>query len=240
LEELLGEETIRRLIISLKTPKKWRAMDPIEIAQNLKILCEHFPQHEVARRLGISKKGTLWVYLRLVNLPEKVQELIKSGKIGQDTGYRISILKDPKEQEILADAIIKYRLNSNEVKGIVQNLKKRNPELPIEECIRLALKARPSITEEHIVVTKIGTDTLESLKKKSQTEGVKVEELLRKYLLELKFLSPQSVNSLKLFNRTVIMSLGKEDFRSFKNKAQEIKVKLENLIDTLIKRGLTS
>lgn len=238
MEELLGEETIRRLIISLKTPKKWRAMDPIEIAQNLKILCEHFPQHEVARRLGISKKGTLWVYLRLVNLPEKVQQLIRSGKIGQDTGYRISILKDPKEQEILADAVIKYRLSSDEVKGIVQNLKKRNPELPIEECIRLAVKARPSITEEHIVVTKIGTDTLESLKKKSQAEGVKVEELLRKYLLE--FLSPQSVNSLKLFNRTVIMSLGKEDFRLFRNKAQEIKVKLENLIDTLVKRGLTS
>ena len=178
------------------------------------------------------------MYLRLVNLPEKVQKSIKAGKIGQDTGYRITLLKDPKEQEILGDAVIKYHLSSGEVKGIVQNLKKRNPELPIEECIRLALKARPSIMEEHIIVTKIGTDTLESLKKKSRGEGVKVEELLKKSLVGL--LSPQSVNSLKLFNRTVILALGKEDFRLFRNKAQEIKVKLENLIDALVKRGLTS
>lgn len=238
MEELLGEETIRRLIISLKAPKKWRAMDPIEIAQNLKILCENFPRDEVARRLGINREGTLWVYLRLLNLPEKVQRDIKAGKIGQDTGYRISILKDPKEQEILADAVKKYHLRSGEVKGIVQNLKKRNPELPIEECIRLALKARPSITEEHIIVTKIGTGTLEALKKKSQKEGIKVEELLKKSLLEL--LSPQGVNSLKLINTTVLMSLGKEDFRLLKNKAQEINVKLENLIDVLVKRGLIS
>lgn len=238
MEKLLGEETIRRLIISLKTPRKWRAMDPIEIAQNVKILCEHFPREEVARRLGISKGGTLWVYLKLVNLPEKVQSYIKAGKIGQDTGYRISLLKDLKEQEILADAVMKHHLSSGEVKGIVQNLKKRNPELPIEECIRLTLKARPSITEEHIVITKMKTDTLESLKKESQREGIKVEELLKKSLSEL--LSPKSVNSLKLFNRTVIMSLGKDDFRLFRNKAQEINVKLENLLDALVKRGLTS
>ena len=124
------------------------------------------------------------------------------------------------------------------MKGIVQNLKKRNPELPIEECVRLALKARPSITEEHIIVTKIGPDTLELLKKKSQKEEIEVEELLKNSLLEL--LSPQSVNSLKLIKTTVIMSLGKEDFRLLRNKAQEIRVKLENLIDVLVKRGLTS
>ena len=238
MEKLLGKETIRRLLISLKTPKKWRAMDPIEIAQNLKILCEHFPRDEVARRLGISKGGTMWMYLRLLNLPENVQRLIKAGKIGQDTGYRISLLKDPKEQEVLADAVIKYHLSSGEAKGIVQNLKKRNPELPIAECINLALKARPSITEEHIIVTKIQTGTLELLKKKSQKEGVHVEEILKKSLLEL--LSQKSVSSLKLINTTIIMSLGKEDFRVFKNRAQEFKVKLENLIDVIVKRGLVA
>ena len=238
MEELVGEDTIKRLIISLKAPKKWRVMDPVEIAQNLKILCAHFPRDEVARRLGINKEGTLWVYLRLLNLPEKVQRDIKAGKIGMDSGYRISILKDPKEQEILADAITKYRLRSGEVKAIVQNLKRKNPELPIEECISLALKARPSITEEHIIVTRIGTDTLELLKKKSQKEDLHVEELLKKSLLEP--LALESISSLKLIDKTIIMSLGKEDFRLLKNKAQELKVKLENLIDVIVKRGLVA
>jgi len=236
LENLLSEETIKRLILSLKSRKAWRLMDPIEVARNLKILCEHMPQEEVASKLGISNKGTIWVFLRLLDLPEKVQEYVRTGKIGKDTAYRVSLLKDKREQEILADAVLKYNLSSLEVRGIAQSLKKRNPDLPIEECIRLTLRARPGVEEEHIIVTKIQNDTLEALEKKSKENGVPVETLVRKSMSEA--LPRVSIASLKLVGTTAVMSLGKEDFQLFKKKAEEKKIKLEDLVETLINKWM--
>lgn len=238
MEKLLGEENVKRLIVSLKAPAKWRIMNPIEIAENLKILCDNFSQDEVARRFGISKKGTLWVYLRLVDLSDKVKDLVRARKIGQDASYRISLLKDPDEQGILADAVLDHNLNSSELKAIVQNLKKRNLELPIEECINLTLKARRKITEEHIVITRIEADTFRMLKERSHKDGLPIEEFLKKILS--KSLPTLNFSSLRLVNTAVIMSLGKEDFRLLKDKASRTKVKLEKVIDVLVKRGLAA
>jgi len=211
-------------------------MDPIEVARNLKILCEHMPQEEVASKLGISKKGTIWVFLRLLDLPQKVQEHVKAKKIGKDTAYRISLLKDKREQEVLADAVMKYKLSSSEVRGITQSLKKRNPDLPIEECIRLTLRARPGVEEEHIIVTKVQSNTLGALEKKSKENGVPMETLVRKSIAEA--LPQISITSLKLVGTTVVISLGKEDFQLFKKKAEGKKVKLEDLVETLINKWM--
>jgi hypothetical protein len=237
LEELIGKEKINRLIISLKSPKKWRVMDPIEIAETLNILCQHFPKEEVARRLGISKEGTLWVYLRLVNLSEKVKNLIKTGKIGEDVGYRISLLPNQREQEILAEAVVRYRLTSNDVKGIVQNLKKRNPHLSIGECIEIALKAKPIIQEKHVVITRIKNDTLELLKNKAKRESCSLEDVAKKCLQEV--FPSEALKSLKMMGTTVVLVLEKKDFNLFKHTAAEMKVKPEILMDVIIKRGLS-
>jgi hypothetical protein len=234
LESLLGKDTLNRLLVSLKTPKKWRKMDPIEIAENLKILCDHFPRDEVARRLGISEKGTLWVYLRLLDLPEKVQELVRTKKVGKDAAYRVSIRLNKKEQEDLAEAIIKYKLNSSEVKGITQSLKKRNRNMPIGEAIALTLKARPSVTEQHIVVTRIEEDTLEALKRKSEDQKTSIQELIKKSLGEI--LPSSSLTSLRMIDRMVFLSLDEESFKVLKDRAREKQIKLENLVDTLAKR----
>ena len=235
----MDKETINRLIVSLKSKRKARLMDPIEIATTLKFLCDHMPREEVARRFNIDERSTLWVYLRLLSLPKKVQQLIRDGKIGMDTGYRISILDrygSMEEQEILADATIKYKLSSNEVRGIVQSLKKRNPDLGIEECIRLALKARPLIEEEHLVITRIKDDTLLILRKKSHLCQMSLEEMVKKCIE--KHLPPQSITSLKLSDTKVIISLTKERLKVFKEKARNLKIKPEHLVEFLVQRCL--
>jgi hypothetical protein len=211
-------------------------MDPIEVAQNLKLLCEHMPREEVAKKFNLSTKGTLWVYLRLLDLSPRVQEYIRAWKIGMDTGYRISLLKDWREQEVLADAVLRHHLSSGEVKGIVQSLKKRNPNMPIEECIQLALKARPVIEEEHIIVTKMQDNTLKVLKEKSQESKVAIDELVRKSMEQ--FLPLNSIISLKVVDATVVMALRKDASKIFKDKAAEEKIKPENLVDAMIRKWL--
>ena len=233
---MLGEETLRRLLVSLKSPKKWRIMDPIEIAKNLKILCDHFPRAEVAKRLGVSEKGTLWVYLRLLDLPEKLQQLVKERKIGADAAYRLTIRLDKQEQSTLADAILRYGLKSDELKGIVQALMKRNPDMAIEDAISLTIKAREQTTEEHVVVTMIEDDSFVALDRKSKKTGIPVQELVKRALTEV--LPESSLNSLKLNGHLVFLTLSAGDYKSLVSAARNRRIKLENLVDVLSRKEI--
>jgi len=213
-------------------------MDPIEIAQNLKILCDNFSREEVARRLGISNKGTLWVYLRLLGLPSEVQDLVKKGKLGQDAAYRITIRLNKKEQIALANAIIQHNLTSNEIKGIVQALKRRNREMPIDEAVSLTLKARPTVTAEHVIVIKIEKTTLDSLKSKAECLGISVQELLRDTLLEV--VPPSNLNSIRTTDQIVFLSVNEEGYRILRKLAKKERVKMENLVNFLAKKRMSS
>lgn len=234
MEKLLDEKTIARLLLSIPH-KKSSPMDQIEVAEKLELLCKHIPRKEVARRLGINR-ASLRQSLHLLRLPKSIQQLIKNGRIGKETGYRISLLKDEREQVVLADAVIKHRLSSNEVKGIVQSLKKRNPDMPIEECIQLALKSRPIIKEEHLIVTKIQNATLQALERESERYNVVVDEQIRKIVEEI--LPPNSMASLKVADRIIMMSLEKDGVKAFKDKARQTGVRPSDLVEILIRKWL--
>lgn len=234
MEEVLGEENLKRLLVSLKTPKKWRIMNPIEIAENLKILCDHFPRAEVAKRLGIDERGTLWSYLRLVDLPEEVKQLVREGRIGRDAAYRLTIRLNKQEQGAVANAILKYGLKSDELKGIVQALKKRNPSMSIEDTISLTLKARQQVTEEHVIVTKIEDDTFAALCRKSNETGILVQELVKKALTEV--LPESSLSSLKLNGQLVFLTLSAEDYKNLVSAAHERRIRLEDFVDALSRK----
>jgi len=232
---VLGEEKLKRLLVSLKTPKKWRAMDPIEIAESLKTLCDHFPRAEVAKRLGINEKGTLWSYLRLVDLPEEIKQHVREGRIGRDAAYRLTIRLNEQEQKAVADAILKYRLKSDELKGIVQALKKRNPNMSIEDTISLTLKARRQVTEEHVIVTKIEDETFAVLSRKSNETGIPVQELVKRTLTEV--LSESGLSSLRLNGQLVFLTLNAEDYKNLVSAARERRIRLEDFIDALSRKG---
>ena len=122
------------------------------------------------------------------------------------------------------------------MKAIVQNLKKRNPNLPIEDCIDLTLKARKKVSEEHVIITKIRPTTLELLKERSKKDRIPIQTLLKRLLLDI--FPIQDFNSLRLVNRTIILATSTEDFKLVKEEAQKNNIELENLLDVLLNREL--
>ena len=230
------EEALASLLLSVGTRKKWRALDPITAAKTIELVCKSSSQAEVARKLSVSQE-TIRVFRRLLTLPESVQKLIKARKIGIDTGYRLSLMKSKDEQEILARAIVDKQLTSKEVRGMIQSLKKRNPHMPISKCIELAIKYRPIVEEEHLVVTGIQRDTLDALKKRSETSGILVDDLIKRILAET-MQSAMDIISVKILDGVAILALKKDGFKALRTESHKLKVKVDNLVETLVERWL--
>jgi len=230
------DEALANLLLSVGTRKKWRALDPITAAKTIESMCKSSSQSEVARKLSVSQE-TIREFRSLLKLPESVQKLIKARKIGIDAGYRISLMESKDEQEILAKAIIDKQITSKEVRGMIQSLKKRNPHMPISECIELAIKYRPIIEEEHLVVTGIQRKTLNALKKSSEKSGILVDDLIKRILTEI-MQSEGDIISVKTLDGVAILALKKNGFKALRAESQKSKVKLDNLVETLVERWL--
>lgn len=233
---LTDEETLAKLLLSVGTRKKWRAIPPIKTANILDKLCKSSSQKEVARMIGVSST-TIQMFMNLLTLPKSIQKLVDDRKIGIDAGARISRLEDPKEQGILAKAIIDRKVTSDEVKGIVHSLKRRNPDMPMSECIELAVKYRPIIEEEHLLVSRIRENTLNALKERSEASGILVDDLIEGILKETIPIEKGFI-SVKIVDHTILLALEKEGFNEFKAEAIKSKVNLNNLVYKLIERGL--
>jgi len=232
----IDEETLAKLLLSVGTRKKWRALPPITTANILDEWCKSSSQKEVAGLLGVSSE-TIRMFRRLLTLPENVQKLVEDREIGIDAGDRISRFKDPEVQEILAKATIDRKVTSDEVKNLIKSLKNRNPDMPISECIELVIKYRPIIEEEHLVISRIRESTLNALKKKSETSGILVDNLIEDVLKET-ISTEKGFISANIYDNTILLSLKTEGFKVFKAESVKSKVKLNDLIDKLIERGL--
>lgn len=232
----LDEETLAKLLLTVGTRKKWRALDLITAAEMLESLCRSSSQAEVARKLSVSSE-TIRQFRCLLKLPESVQKLVKARKIGLDAGYRISLMKDKHEQEILAKAIAEKQIKMKEWRGIIQSLKKRNPQMPISECIEIARKYRPIVEEEHLVVIGLQRDTLNALKKRSEESGISTDDLLKGILTRI-MQNTQNLMMVKIIDGAVLIALKKAGFQTLQAEAQKSKVKLENLMEVLVKKWL--
>lgn len=232
----IDEETLAKLLLSVGTRKKWRALPPITTANILDEWCKSSSQKEVAGVLGVSSE-TIRMFRRLLTLPENLQKLVEDREIGIDAGDRISRFKDPKVQEILAKATIDKKVTPDEVKNLIKSLKNRNPDMPISECIELVIKYRPIIEEEHLVISRIRESTLNGLKERTEARGILVDDLINEILKET-IPTEKGFISANIYDNTILLSLKTEGFNAFKDVSVKSKVKLNDLIDKLIERGL--
>ncbi|QPC47922.1 ParB/RepB/Spo0J family partition protein [Mangrovibacillus cuniculi] len=78
-------------------------------------------QEEVAKRLGKSRPH-ITNHLRLLTLPDKVQQLINDGKLSMGHGRALVGLKNKTQLVALADKTIKESLNVRQLESIIQQL----------------------------------------------------------------------------------------------------------------------
>ena len=117
-------------------------LDPIEVAEGCKKLIERYglTQEEAAKRLGKSRSA-ITNAMRLLNLPENVLELLKSGFINIGHAKVILSLPTPELQEQAAQIIADNQLNVRQAEALCKKLAKpakepREPQprgtLPVE------------------------------------------------------------------------------------------------------------
>ena len=99
-------------------------LNPIEEAQAYERIKEDFnlTQDEIAKKVGKSR-STVANVLRLLNLPQEIQDALVIGKITEGHARTILALKDEKKQLDLFRSILKEGLNVRQVEGVTNDMK---------------------------------------------------------------------------------------------------------------------
>lgn len=129
--EEMSAET--RLELALIENLQREDLNPIDRAKAYQRLIEEFkmPQTEVSKRLGKSREAIANT-MRLLNLPDRMQEMIIEGRVGE--GHLRPLLalgKDTPEQQAMFERIFKEHLTSRQVEDAVRALKER--KIAVEE-----------------------------------------------------------------------------------------------------------
>lgn len=144
-------------------------LTPIEEANAYQMLIEklHLTQEELSKRLGKSRPH-IANHLRLLALPEKVQDLITAGKISMGHGRTLLGLKNKDKYQAVVEKIIKDGLNVRQLEKLVQQL---NEDVP-RETKKVKEEKNVFIREtESVLREKLGTTVLiKRTKKKGKIE----------------------------------------------------------------------
>ena len=91
-------------------------LNPIEAAYAIRKLMESFglTQEEVADKIG-KKRSTVANLLRLLKLPEDIQEMVSDGRLTMGHARALLSLDDPEEQRRVAKEILEHSLSVRDV-----------------------------------------------------------------------------------------------------------------------------
>ena len=133
-------------------------LNPIEKATAYHDLIERFAltQEEAAQRVG-QKRSTVANFLRLLDLPEEIQQNVSRGTLSMGHARALLALSDPGEQKRLAGRIEREGLSVRAVEKIIQSYSERDKTKKVvyksahirdlEERLRRALGTRVRIAE---------------------------------------------------------------------------------------------
>jgi ParB family chromosome partitioning protein len=101
-------------------------LNPIELANGYKRLIEEFgfTQEELAKRLG-KDRSTITNHLRLLKLPENIQDGLRNGIISSGHGRALLSLKREEEFNMAIEEIYKKRLSVRDTESLVKRIKKK-------------------------------------------------------------------------------------------------------------------
>ncbi len=142
----IGLQTIPVLIRNLTEAQQHEAMlienlqredlNPIEIAKAYQKMTQDFSytQEDVAKKVG-KDRASVANTLRLLKLPDEIQELIQDGKLSMGHARALIPVENPERQQSMAKQIVKDNLSVREVEKWVRRLQsptEKPPKAPID------------------------------------------------------------------------------------------------------------
>jgi ParB family chromosome partitioning protein len=109
-------------------------LNPLEEASAYQTLIDglELTQEEVARRVG-KRRTTVTNALRLLNLPEEIQGMIRSGELSASHARSLAGISNSKLQVELARRIVKEGLSVRQVETLVSRSRASTPDSPVEK-----------------------------------------------------------------------------------------------------------
>ncbi|PRP51013.1 chromosome partitioning protein ParB [Bacillus halotolerans] len=131
-------------------------LSPLEEAQAYDSLLKHLDvtQEQLAKRLGKSRPH-IANHLRLLTLPEKIQQLIAEGTLSMGHGRTLLGLKNKNKLEPLVQKVIAEQLNVRQLEQLIQQLNQNVPretkkKEPVKDAI---IKERESYLQNYFGTT---------------------------------------------------------------------------------------
>lgn len=154
-------------------------LTPIEEASAYQMLLDRLEitQEQLAKRLGKSRPHIANM-VRLLSLPQEIQELIHEGKISMGHGRALLGIKDKKKIPSVVDKVIKEGLNVRQLEELIQQL---NRNVSRETKKRKEKKDVFLMEQENVLRERFGTT-------------VKIKKGKRKGKIEIEFFSYDDLN----------------------------------------------
>lgn len=223
--------------------KKERPLTPIETAREIQQWMEekNLSKDEMSKKFRLKTTDMITQFLSLLQLPYEIQHAIEWGKnqenhLGFSAAAELTTLTEKKDMEKLAKAMINYKFSRDEVAAVI-DLKKRNSEKSIEDCIHEIKKFRPKILEGYLVVSPLHEKNREILKNRAKRDDITSADLLRSILEE--YLPKKSISSTKIREEGVTLSLDEAGYEKFNKISTQFEILLKDTIDFLIEKKLS-
>ncbi len=131
-------------------------LDPIEEAMGFKQLMERcdYTQETVAKQLSKSRSA-IANSLRLLNLPKKVIEYVKQGKLTAGHAKVILSLDNDSDRQIAADEIVSKNLNVRDAEIFVKNMINSKKEQIEKQILRETLPQEVEISLREVLGTQV-------------------------------------------------------------------------------------
>ena len=215
---LTSPKRLAKLLASVNVSYSDRPLTPIEVAKEIKKLQTELSdnKNELNKRLPLSP-DLVADFLRLLKLPEQIQDIIAWGHPNKDSGEisfasarYIAKLNDKEDILKIVGTIhsLPRPVTSKEIQNII-SIKQTNQDKPIDECIKEILDvSRPKILQYYIFISGIKPIIVNMLRGMASNQNTNLNDCAKTILM--KTLPIKSIQSINIHNDYLRVTLTKE------------------------------
>ncbi len=244
---LQSPKRLAKLLASINVSYSERPISPIQVAEEIGELLKELngDKNELKKRLPLSQ-GIIDGFLRLLNLPGKIQDIIVWGESNKNTGEisfsaasYICKLENSEDVLKLVGAMhdLDRPITKEEIKDII-SLKKHNSGKPIENCINEVLGVtRPTVIQHFLFISGIDPSIVNELKAESQKNNMKLDDCGINVLSKL--FPSGSLKGVKIHDDYLQLHLS-EDGRNFMRRyGDSNNISRKDIINHMFEKGAT-
>ena len=180
MKEKIEEEKLISVLYANFSGKSRKINNWIYLAKITKKLTEFYGSYsKLAEKLSVSPE-LIRETLKLLDLPEKIQEIVKTGKLKHEVAWRIASIKGKGNQEKVADVVL--GLNTHDAREVVRKFR-NNPKLNLKEYIVNINKSKRKMEKINLMILPIDEINFLHIKKQAIRRNLSPERFISEVVI---------------------------------------------------------